>query len=43
MSQGLKKDKQVSVPSVLGLIIYTVPDKPFKRNRGFAVGTRVEI
>lgn len=34
---------RVSQPSVLCVIINIVQDNPFKRNRGFVVGTRVEI
>ena len=43
MSGSFKKDKLASEPSMLSLIIYRAQDKPFKRNRGFVVGTGVEI
>ena len=43
MSEGFRKHKQMPEPSMLSWIIYTVQDKLFKRNRGFVVGTLVEI
>lgn len=43
MSQDFKRCKQISESSVLCLIMYTLQDKPLKRNRGDLLGLKVEI
>lgn len=40
MSQGFKRGKQISESSVLCLIMYTLQDKPLKRNRGILLALK---